>query len=96
MDNAKLESFVGQVVNDMAINMSGVMVNIGHKLGLYKAMAGAGSITPRELAQKTNTHERYVLEWLNNQAAGGYITYNPSQRTYELLGFVGLHKHPST
>lgn len=84
MNQTKLEAFVGQIVTDMAASMSGVMVNIGHKLGLYQAMAGAGPITPTQLAQKTNTHERYVLEWLNNQAAGGYITYNPSQRTYEL------------
>lgn len=52
MNEAKLEAFLGQVVNDMAASMSGVMVNIGHKLGLYKAMAGAGPITPAQLAQK--------------------------------------------
>lgn len=84
MNEAKLEAFVGQVVSDIAASMSGVMTNIGHKLGLYKAMAGAGPMTPAQLAQKTNTRDRYVLEWLNNQAAGGYVTYNPSDRTYEL------------
>lgn len=84
MDQAKLEAFVGQVVTDMAASMSGVMTNIGHKLGLYKAMAGAGPLTPAQLAQNTNTHERYVLEWLNNQAASGYVIYDPSNRTYEL------------
>lgn len=84
MDEAKLEAFVGQVVTDMAASMSGVMTNIGHKLGLYKAMTGAGSLTPAQLAQNTNTHERYVLEWLNNQAASGYVIYDPSSRTYEL------------
>jgi SAM-dependent methyltransferase len=84
MDEARLETFVFQVVNDMAASMSGVMTNIGHKLGLYKAMAGAGPITPSELAQKTGTRDRYIREWLNNQAAGGYITYDPQKRTYEL------------
>ncbi len=84
INEAKLEAFVEQVVTDMAASMSGVMTNIGHKLGLYKAMAGAGSMTPAQLAHKTNTHERYVLEWLNNQAAGGYVTYDPAKRTYEL------------
>lgn len=84
INQTKLESFVGQIVNDMAASMSGVMVNIGHKLGFYKAMAGAGPMTPAELAQKTNTRDRYVLEWLNNQAAGGYVTYSPATRTYEL------------
>jgi 2-polyprenyl-3-methyl-5-hydroxy-6-metoxy-1,4-benzoquinol methylase len=84
INEAQLESFVHQVVNDMAASMSGVMTNIGHKLGLYRGMAGAGAITPKQLAQKTNTKERYIQEWLNNQAAGGYIIYNPENRTYEL------------
>lgn len=84
MNEARLQEFVHQVVNDMAASMSGVMTNIGHKLGLYKAMAGAGAITPKQLAQKTNTKERYVQEWLNNQAAGGYVIYYPTTRAYEL------------
>ena len=84
MDQAKVEAFVGQVITDIAASMSGVMTNLGHKLGLYQAMAGAGPMSPSQLAQKTNTHERYVLEWLNNQAASGYVTYNPTERTYTL------------
>jgi hypothetical protein len=43
MNEARLQEFVHQVVGDMAASMSGVMANIGHKLGLYKAMAGAGA-----------------------------------------------------
>jgi SAM-dependent methyltransferase len=84
INESKLESFVGQVLSDMAASMSGVLVNLGYKLGLYQAMMGAGAMTAAELAQKTNTHERYVLEWLNNQAAGGYIVYHPEQDAYEL------------
>lgn len=60
------------------------MVLLGQELGLYKAMQGYGPITPTQLAQKTKTFERYILEWLNNQAAGGYITYHPEDQTYEL------------
>lgn len=84
MNPATLETFVGKVVSDMAASMSGVMTSIGYKLGLYQAMAGAGPLTPAQLAQKTGTHERYVREWLNNQAAGGYVIYNPFIKTYEL------------
>lgn len=84
MDEAKLQAFVGQVVADIAASMSGVMTNIGHKLGLYKAMVGAGPMTAMELAVKTGIQQRYVLEWLNNQAAGGYVTYNAENRSYEL------------
>ena len=84
VDAAKIEAFVGQVVADMSAGLSGVMTNLGHKLGLYKAMAGAGPMTPAELARKTRTHERYIREWLNNQAAGGYVEYDPLARTYSL------------
>lgn len=52
MNEAKLKTFVEQMVTDMAAAMSGVMTNIGHKLGFYKAMAGAGPLTPAQLAQK--------------------------------------------
>jgi SAM-dependent methyltransferase len=57
---------------------------VGEKLGLYRAMADAGPLTPRQLADRTATYERYVREWLNNQAAGGYVTYSPEDGTYEL------------
>jgi SAM-dependent methyltransferase len=57
---------------------------IGHKLGIYRAMADKGPMTSAELAEKIGAHERYVREWLNNQAAGGYIAYDPAACTYEL------------
>lgn len=78
------EVFAGQVVSDVAATMSGVMTVIGHKLGLYKAMAGAGALTSQQLAEKTGLAERYVREWLNNQTAGGYIAYDPATRGYTL------------
>ncbi len=84
MDEKQVEQFAGQVITDMAAAMSGVMTLIGHELGLYKAMLGKGPMTPSELAEKTGTFKRYVQEWLNNQAAGGYINYDPETKTYEL------------
>ena len=56
------------------------LVNIGDRLGLYRAMADAQPVTAAELAARTATHERYVREWLNAQAAGGYVTYDPATR----------------
>ena len=79
-DMSKVEAFAGQVVTDIAAAFSGVMTNIGHKLGLYKALAGAGWMSSNQLADKTGTDERYVREWLNNQAAGGYLAYDPKNR----------------
>jgi SAM-dependent methyltransferase len=76
MDEAKLMEFVGQAVGDVGAMLGGAMVVIGDKLGLYRAMAGAGPISPSELAKRTDTVERYVREWLSAQAARGYVTYN--------------------
>ncbi|MBT5074210.1 MAG: class I SAM-dependent methyltransferase [Kordiimonadaceae bacterium] len=76
------EEFAGLVVSDVAAAISGVLTNIGHKKGLYKALAGAGAITSSDLAVKTGTNERYVREWLNNQTAGGYVHYNEDGDNY--------------
>lgn len=78
------EVFAGQVVGDVAAAMSGMLTSLGHKLGLYKAMAGAGPLPAVALADKTGLNERYVREWLNNQTAGGYVTYDPATQHYEL------------
>jgi SAM-dependent methyltransferase len=84
MDEAKLEQFMGQAVTDLGAAISGLMVYLGDQLGLYKAMAGAGPVTPADIAARTSTDERYVREWLNNQAAGGYVTYDAASGRYEL------------
>jgi len=78
------EAFAGQVVTDVAATLSGVMTNIGHKLGLYRAMAGAGALSSAKLAQKCDLAERYVREWLNNQVAGGYLVYDKEAGNYSL------------
>ena len=84
IDEAKLQAFVGQAVLDMGAAISGLLLHLGDRLGLYKAMAGAGPITSSTLARRTGTAERYVREWLGNQAAGGYVVYDPADGTYEL------------
>jgi SAM-dependent methyltransferase/tellurite resistance-related uncharacterized protein len=73
-----------RTVSDLAAGHGGVMVSIGMKLGLYKAMAGAGPLSPKELAIRTSCTERYVSEWLNAQVAGGYLDYHAISNTYEL------------
>ncbi len=84
VDEAKLGAFVGQAVTDMGAAISGLLLHLGDRLGLYKAMAGAGPITAGTLAHRTGTAERYVREWLGNQAAGGYVLYDAAEDTYEL------------
>jgi len=84
INEAKLNDFMGKAVMDMGAAMHATLVVIGDKLGLYKAMAGAGGLTSKELAAKTNTSERYVREWLNANAASGYVTYDPKTKRFEL------------
>jgi ubiquinone/menaquinone biosynthesis C-methylase UbiE len=80
----RIEQFAGQVVTDLAAAMAGVMTNLGHKLGLYRAMAESGPITSHELARRTGTDERSVREWLNGQVAGGYVLFDTNTNQYLL------------
>jgi SAM-dependent methyltransferase len=80
----KLEAFLGKVVTDFGAALSSQLVYIGQKLGLYKALAEAGPSTPEELARRTATNERYVREWLINQAAGGYVEYDAGAARFRL------------
>ena len=80
----KIEQFAGQVVTDLAAAMAGVMTNLGHKLGLYRAMAASGPIHSDELACRTATNERSVREWLNGQVAGGYVLFDAKTNQYLL------------
>lgn len=84
IDQARLEAFLASFTADAAAAQSAVCAYVGDALGLYASMAGAGPLTSDELAQRTGTHERYVREWLCNQAAGGYVVHDPDAGTFEL------------
>ncbi|MGA2882299.1 MAG: class I SAM-dependent methyltransferase [Bryobacteraceae bacterium] len=84
LDMDKLHQFMGQAVGDMGAAMHAVLVLLGDRLGLYKAMADSRPVTPAELAQRTGSHERYVREWLNANAASGYVSYDAAAGTYLL------------
>ena len=84
IDPAKVEQFVMTALGELGATLNCALVVIGDRLGLYRAMAGAGLLTPAELAESTGTDERYVREWLNAQAAGGYVTYDPDEGRYAL------------
>jgi SAM-dependent methyltransferase len=80
----KLEAFLGKVVTDFGAALSSSLVYVGQRLGLYKALAEGGPSTPGELAARTGTQERYVREWLINQASGGYVEYDPQAERFRL------------
>ncbi|GAA2420866.1 class I SAM-dependent methyltransferase [Mycolicibacterium llatzerense] len=83
VDEAKLNEFLGMAIGDMGAAMSASLVLIGDRLGLYKALA-AGPLTSTQLAEKTGTVERYVREWLSNQAAGGYVQFDADSAMWSM------------
>jgi 2-polyprenyl-3-methyl-5-hydroxy-6-metoxy-1,4-benzoquinol methylase len=84
VDGDKLMQFVFRAVDEVGATLNAALVVMGDKLGLYRALAGTGGLTPTELAERTDTAERYVREWLNAQAAGGFVSYDPESGCYSL------------
>jgi 2-polyprenyl-3-methyl-5-hydroxy-6-metoxy-1,4-benzoquinol methylase len=84
IDEAKLEQFMNQFVGDLGAVLTAPLVLIGDKLGLYKAMADGEPLTPAELAERSGCRERYIREWLCQQAASGYVEYDAAAGTFRL------------
>jgi SAM-dependent methyltransferase len=83
-DPEKLNSFIGKMLDDMGAAMNASLVQVGDRLGLFRALAETGPLTSAELAQRTGTFERMVREWLAAQAASGYVAHDPVTDTYSL------------
>ena len=83
VDDGKLMEFVGSVIGDLGATVAAGNVVIGHRLGLYTALA-QGPATPEQLAERTGCHPRYLTEWLRGQAAGGYVDYDPATGEFAL------------
>jgi SAM-dependent methyltransferase len=84
IDQEKLDAFMGAFVGDLGAAATTALVLIGDKLGLYRAMADSAPVSSAELAERTGTRERYVREWLCQQAASGYVEYDPAAGTFRL------------
>ncbi len=84
VDVDKLMAFVFNAVDEVGGALNAALVVMGDRLGWYRAMAGAGAMSSHDLAEKTGSSERYVREWLNAQAAGGFVTYDPESKRYTL------------
>ena len=84
IDEEKLDALVGTAINDLGATFHTALADIGDRLGLYTALADTGPLNAAELAERTDTHERYIREWLRSQAAGGYVTYDPETANYSL------------
>ena len=75
IDEQKLEQFIGLAATEVGAALNVALVTLGDELGLYRAMADGQPVTPQELADRTGTQERYIREWLNAQAASGFVAY---------------------
>ncbi|WP_275787385.1 class I SAM-dependent methyltransferase [Pararhizobium gei] len=84
IDTNKLHALLGVMVNELGAAQNAALVTLGDELGLYRAMAGKGPVSPTELATLTDTKERYVREWLSAQAASGFVDYNVAADRFEL------------
>jgi SAM-dependent methyltransferase len=84
VDTGKLMEFVFRAVGEVGATLNAALVVMGDKLGLYRALAGAGALSPADLAARTGTAERYVREWLSAQAAGGFVSYDPDSGRFTL------------
>jgi ubiquinone/menaquinone biosynthesis C-methylase UbiE len=90
IDEQKLEVAVGKVFGELGAAVTGPLIVLGDRLGLWAAMAGAGPVTPAELAAKTGTVERYVREWLRGVAVAGYAGYDPAAGAFTLPDEMAL------
>ncbi len=84
IDEQKLNSFMERMLGELGAAINVPMMLIGDRLGLFKAMTDVGPVTALELAQKTGSDERYVLEWLSSLAAGGIVDYDAENQTFTL------------
>ena len=84
VDEEKLMAFVFKAVEEVGATVNAALVVMGDRLGLYRALAGAGPMSPAELAERAGVSERYVREWLNAQAAGGYVEFDAVSHRYML------------
>ncbi|TAU74425.1 class I SAM-dependent methyltransferase [Rhizobium leguminosarum] len=83
-DMQKLDALVGRLVGDVGAAMSGALVVLGDKVGIFKAMADGTLMNVKELAAKTGVKERYLREWLSAQAAADYVTYDEKTDRFSL------------
>jgi SAM-dependent methyltransferase len=84
VNETKLNQLLTRVLHDWAAAMSAPLVVMGDRLGLYRALAGAGPVLPEELAERVAVPAPYIREWLANQAAGGYVEHDADTGRYWL------------
>ncbi len=84
LDRERLETFEHQLIDTLNRGALCLMISIGHRTGLFDALAEAGQVDAAALAQRAGLHERYVTEWLGAMVTGGIVDHDAQTGTYEL------------
>ncbi|MEM8924774.1 MAG: class I SAM-dependent methyltransferase [Actinomycetota bacterium] len=84
LDRERSEAFLQTMLGITNGGALALMCSIGHRTGLFDALAGAGPLTSAALAERAELDERYVREWLSAMAAGGIVDYEPDGATFHL------------
>ena len=78
------DAVIGQLVGELGGALGVLITELGTRAGLWSALAGAGPVTPAQLAARTGVAEPLAREWCRAQAAAAYLTYQPDGETFTL------------
>ena len=84
LDPQRAEEFAGRLTTMIDDASLALLTSVGHRTGLFDAMAGLGSVTSPEVARAAALDERYVREWLGGMVVGGIVEYDPGTHSYRL------------
>ena len=83
-DQDRAEAFAERLLDALNGGAVALMISIGHRTGLFDAMAELPPSTSEEIASVANLNERYVREWLGAMVVGRVVEYDPEDGTYLL------------
>ena len=83
-NQAQTDAFAERLVKMMTEGGLAFMLSIGHRTGLFDALAEFQPSTSHEIAERAGLNERYVREWLGAMVTGRIVNYDPTNQTYEL------------
>lgn len=83
-DSAKAEAFAGQLLTTLNHGALCLMASVGHRAGLFDAMAKLPASTSAEIARQAGLNERYVREWLGAMVTAGVVDVDPTSTYYRL------------
>ena len=83
-DQERAEAFADRLVDILNSGALTIMTSIGHRTGLFDAMAGQPPSTSEQIAEAANLNERYVREWLGAMVVGRIVEHDPQDGTYYL------------